>query len=208
MTEIAAGTFLERQTKKLSFAVYLLDDYSKSTPIGRVEVFLSGGERAVKNLSSHYLFLDLSKGEYMFLVRSANYFDEISEPVNTATYTNKNPIIIRLVPKPSYPFTPGETLVRGLLLGRDAKPIPGGRLSGKAANKDFSSRTTETGEFVIYFGILAEVDVVEEAGKYFVKGDTDTKIKIKVESSGASRVAELDKVEVGKTRSITYSLDS
>jgi hypothetical protein len=206
---IAAGTFLERHTKKLSFAVYLLDDYSKSAPIGRVEVFLNDGERAVKNASSHYYkFLELPKGEYGVQVRSANYFDETSEPVNTLTYNNKNPINVKLVPRPSYPFAPGETLVRGLLLGGDGKPIPGGRLSGKAANKDFSSRTTENGEFVIYFGTLAEEDVVEEDGRYFVKGDTDAKINISIDYGGASKVTELDEVEVGKTRSITISLNS
>lgn len=202
------GTFLERHSKKLSFAVNLLDDYSKRPPIGRVEVFLNNGKRALKNASVCHVFFDLSDGEYRAHVRSDSYFDETSELVNTATHNKKNPINITLIPRPSYPFVPGETLVRGLLLGGDGRPIPGGRLSGKAANKNFSSRTTDTGEFVIYFGTLAEEDVVEEDGRYFVKGEIDTKINISIEYAGASKVMALDKVEVGKTRSVTILSNS
>jgi hypothetical protein len=136
-------------------------------------------------------------------VRSERYFDETSETLNTATYNNKSPININLMPRPSYPFRPGETLVRGRLLDGDERPIPGGRLSGHAANKDFSSRTTETGEFVIYFGTLGEEEVVKEDERYFIKGDTDAKIKISIEWAGRSKEMELDEVEVGTTRSIT-----
>lgn len=204
----SAGTFLERHTTKLSFAVSLLDDYSQSAPIGRVEVSLDGNEKALKNASSYYLFLNLPKGKCRVQVRSDNYFDEELKTLNTATHNPKNPVEIKLMPKPSYPFTPGETLVRGRLLGADETPIPGGRLSGKVANRDFLSRTTEIGEFVIYFGTLTEEDVIEEGGKHFVKGDTDTEIKISIEYDDISKVFELDKIEVGKTRSINFSLNS
>jgi len=206
--KIAAGTFLERHTKKLSFAVRLLDDYSQSAPIGRVEMSLDSGERALKNACSYYLFLDLPEGEYKVQVRSDYYFDEESEPLNTAAHDPKNPIAIKLMPRPSYPFAQGATLVRGLLLSADGNPIPRGSLSGKAADEDFLSRTTDTGEFVIYFGTLTEGDVVEEGGKYFVKGDSGTKIKVSVGYAGISKVFELDKIEVGKTRSINFSLSS
>lgn len=200
---IEPDTFLESRARRLSFAVQLLDEYTKSTPMGGAEVFLKGGERAVKSAGSqYYKFIDLPEGEYRILVRSANYFDEISEPINTENYNNKNPIPIWLVPRPSYPFPPGETLVRGRLIGGDGEPIVGGRLSVRAANEVFSSRTTETGEFVIYFGDLSEEDVTEEEGRYFVRGDTDTRITIIAE--GESGKLELDKVEVGETRSINF----
>lgn len=203
-----AVTFLERRSRRLSFAVYLLDDYSKGLPLGMIDVFLDDGRRATKNASSYYLFLDLPEDEYRVLVRSDYYFDEKSAPINTATYNNKNTINISLMPRPSYPFGPGETLVRGILLDGDGRPISGGMLSGHAANKDFSSRTTETGEFVIYFGTLGEEDVVEEDEKYFIKGHTDPEIKISIEWAGRSREMELEEVEVGTTRSITVLFNS
>ncbi|MBN2251199.1 MAG: hypothetical protein JW724_03900 [Candidatus Altiarchaeota archaeon] len=205
---IQDGTFLERRSKKLSFAVHLSDDYSKGLPLGKIEVFLDDGRRAAKNASSYYLFLDLPEDEYRVQVRSEHYFDETSEPLSTEAYNNKNPLNINLMPRPSYPFLPGETLVRGLLLDGDERPISGGRLGGHAANKDFSSRTTETGEFVIYFGTLSEEDVVEEAGRYFIRGDTDAKIKISIGWAGRSREMELEEVEVGMTRSITVLFNS
>ena len=205
---ISAGTFLERRSKKLSFAVNLWDDYSKSLPSGRIEVFLDDGRRATKNASSYYLFLDLPEGEYRVQVRSERYFDETSEPLNTATYNNKNPINMNLTPRPSYPFRPGETLMRGILLDGEGRPIPGGRIGGHAANKDFLSRTTETGEFVIYFGTLGEEDVVKEDERYFIKGHTDARIKISIEWAGRSKEMELDEVEVGTTRSITVLFNS
>jgi len=205
---IPAGTFLERRSKKLSFAVYLTDDYSKSLPLGRIDVSLDDGRRAAKNAGSYYLFLDLPEDEYRVQVRSENYFDETSAPLNPETYNNKIPLNINLMPRPSYPFRPGETLVRGRLLDGDGRPIAGGRLAGHAANKDFSSRATETGEFVIYFGALSEEDVVEEDERYFVRGDTDAKIKISIEFEGRSREMELDEVEVGTTRSITVLFNS
>jgi len=49
---------------------------------------------------------------------------------------------------------------------------------------------------------------VEEDERYFVRGDTDAKIKISIEFEGRSREMELDEVEVGTTRSITVLFNS
>ncbi len=210
---IEAATFLESHRRKLSFAVHLFDDYSKASPIGLLDVHLNDGIRAIKNSSSYYLFLDLPDREYRIEVVSAYYFRYISEPIKTLNHDARNPVTINLLPRPSYPFADGETLIRGLMLGGDGKPIIGGKLSGRGANEDFSTATTETGEFVIYFGTLAEEDVVKEDGRYFVKGynnnrDEGSKINISIEYAGTSKAMTLDKIEVGKTRSITIFANS
>ena len=111
MTAKIDKIFLERHSTKLAFAVSLLDDYSKGKPIGWVEVSLKGRkEKTVKNLSSYCLFFDLPDGTYTVQVRSDYYFDEELD-IYLAGF--KEPVIINLKPKPSYPFSAGATLIRG-----------------------------------------------------------------------------------------------
>nr|QNO51038.1 hypothetical protein EDLMLJLI_00031 [Methanosarcinales archaeon ANME-1 ERB6] len=191
--------FLERYTTRLSFAVVLLDDYSRGKPIGRVDVSLKKRKRKpIKNLSSYYLFLDLPDGTYTVQVRSDYYFDEDSGAINPVELDPKNPVVnITLKPNPSYPFPPGATLIRGKVCDSAGKAVSGAKV--KAKGWDVENKTRERGEFVLYFEPLTEDEIITEGGKRFVKGDGDKIIHLEVD--GVTEPIELE-AEEGKTTSV------
>lgn len=193
--------FLESHTTELAFAVFLLDDYSKGKPIGRVEVSLENRkEKPIKNLSSYYLFLDLPDDTYTIQVMSDYYFDEGSGSINPAELDPKNPVVnITLKPKPSYPFPPGATLIKGMVYDSTGKAVSGAKVG--VMGRDVESRTTEKGEFVLYFRPLTEDEIIKEGGKRLVKGNGDKIIHLEVEYDEVIETAELE-VEEGKTTSV------
>ena len=191
--------FLERYTTRLSFAVVLLDDYSRGKPIGRVDVSLKKRkQKPIKNLSSYYLFLDLPDGTYTVQVRSDYYFDEDSGAINPVELDPKNPVVnITLKPNPSYPFPPGATLIRGKVCDSAGKAVSGAKV--KAKGWDVENKTTEKGEFVLYFGPLTDEEIIREGGKRFVKGNGGKTLYLKAE--GVTEPKELD-AEEGKITSV------
>ena len=192
--------FLERHSTKLAFAVLLVDDFSNREPIGGVDVSLKDRkEKPVKNLSSYYLFLDLPDDSYTVQVRSDYYFDE--ELDTTAELDAKNSVLnITLKPKPSYPFPPGATLIRGKVYALGGEAVSGAKVRVK--EKGVENKTTEKGEFVLYFGPLVEDEIIEVDGKRFVKGDEDKIIHLEVEYEGVTKTMGLE-VGEGKTISVT-----
>ena len=157
----------QKITTTLSMAVWLKDDYTGKPPIGRVEVFLVGQEvKSVKNPSGYYLFLDLPAGQYQVRVESEYYF-AVDKTVNLP---GPDPVEeITLNPKPSYPFSAGTTLIRGIFLDTAANPIS--EATVKVVEKAISTITTPKGEFVFYFKGLTDDNVIEENGKWFIKGN-------------------------------------
>jgi hypothetical protein len=197
------NAILESDTTRLSLAVYLQDGFSKVEPIGRAEVQIPGlKKKPLRNPSSYYLFLDLLPGDYHFQARSDYYFDQDVGPIKIEAQGLKDPLVIRLLPGPSYPFPPGETLVRGILRDSDMNPMPYARLSWNS-NK-IESMTSEKGEFVIYFRDLTEEDVIEDIAnnKRFIKGDQDRTLNINVEYGSVMSILKISDVEVGQTNSI------
>ena len=192
--------FLERHSTKLAFVVLLVDDFSNREPIGGVDVSLKDRkEKPVKNISSYYLFLDLPDDSYTVQVRSDYYFDE--ELDTTAELDAKNPVVnITLKPKPSYPFPPGATLIRGKVYDSGGEAVSGAKVRVK--EKGIENKTTEKGEFVLYFGPLTEDEIIREDGKRFVKGDDDKIIHLEVEYEGVTKTMGLE-VGEGKTISVT-----
>jgi len=192
---------LERRTTKLSFAVFFSDDYSNEESIGRVDVFLKERkQKAIKNLSSYYLFLDLPDDTYTVQVKSDYYFDEDSDTINPAELDPKNPVVnITLKPNPSYPFLPGATLIRGMVYDSAGKAVSGAKVRVKG--RDVENKTTEKGEFVLYFKSLTEDEIVKEGGKRFVKGNGDKIIHLEVEYDGLVETIESE-AEEGKTTSL------
>jgi|LGVF01.1.fsa_nt_gb hypothetical protein len=201
MTAKIDKIFLERHSTKLSLAVSLLDDYSKGKPIGRVEVSLKGRkEKTIKNLSSYYLFLNLPDDTYTVQVWSDYYFDEDLNPINLSELDRKNPLVnITLKPNPSYPFPSGATLIRGVVYNSAGKAVSGAKV--RVRGRDVEYKTTEKGEFVLYFEPLTEDEIITEGGKRFVKGDDDKIIHLDVEYDGVTETVELG-AEEGKTTSV------
>ena len=198
-----ANVILESDTTRLSLAVYLQDRFSKEEPIGMAEVQIPGlKKKPLRNASSYYLFLDLPAGDYYLQARSDYYFDQDVGPIKIEAQGLKDPLVILLLPGPSYPFPPGETLVRGILRDSNQNPVPNARLSWN--NNKIQSMTSEKGEFVIYFGDLTEEDVIEDTvnNKRFIKGDQDKTLNIKVEYDSVTSILKISDVEVGETNSI------
>lgn len=201
MTPKIEKIFLESRKMKLSLAVYPLDVYSNGEPVGRIEVSLKDRkEKPIKNPSSYYLFLDLPDDTYTVQVRSDFYFDVDSETINPAELDPKNPVVnITLKPKPSYPFPPGATLIRGMVYDTRGKAVS--RAKVRIRGRDLENKTTEKGEFLLYFKSLTEDEIIKEGGKRFVKGNGDKIIHLEVEYDEIIKTIEAE-AEEGKTTSV------
>jgi hypothetical protein len=158
----------------LSFAVWLVDDYTQKEPLGDVRVTANGENatnvKALKNLSGYYVFSGPSEGKYTLSVESEHYFSD-ERIVNTSSFVgSKEPVVeVILKPRPSYPFPDRATLIRGVL---DAEPdILSGivlKAVSTASGREVLSMPDENGEFVIYF-------------KEIIKGKSDVVLEIKGE---------------------------
>ncbi|MDR7665823.1 hypothetical protein RG963_08565 [Methanosarcina sp. Z-7115] len=144
----------------LSFAVWLVDDYTQKEPLGEVRVMLNGEKittvKALKNLSGYHTFSGLPKGTYTLSVKSEFYFSE-ERIVDTSSFVNsKEPVVeIVLKPKPLYPFPDRITLLRGLLDPLVPEPDLLAGITIKAISKSTGREILgipdEKGEFVLYF---------------------------------------------------------
>lgn len=161
---------LEKQVTKLSFAVFLIDDYSKENPIGRIKVSLKNRtEQPIKTPSSYYAFVDLFPGIYTVHIESDYYLDPEDKTLNTTQWDPLKPLVIRLKPNPSYPFPPGATLIRGTVCDPGKSPkaeskitlkvtASGKDANGKTISNDYYNNTitSKYGDFVLYFSPLKE----------------------------------------------------
>ena len=153
----------EEATTKLSIAVQLKDEYL-GRPVGNPEVSLKGHDvRPAKNLGGYYVFFDLPEGGYTVQVKGGEYY--FDEEVNAATVDRL--VSITLTPTPRYPFPPSATLVRGSVKNSNDEGIPGAIV--KVNDKNVQTRTTETGEFVVWFKDLRKKDVKTVEGRKLVK---------------------------------------
>ncbi len=144
----------------LSFAVWLVDDYTQKEPLGEVRVMLNGEKittvKALKNLSGYHIFSGLPEGTYTLSVESVFYFSE-ERIVDTSSFVNsKEPVVeIVLKPKPLYPFPDRITLIRGLLDPLVPEPDLLAGITIKAISKSTGREILgipdEKGEFVLYF---------------------------------------------------------
>ena len=145
---------------RLSFAVWLVDDYTQKEPLGEVRVMLNGEKittvKALKNLSGYHTFSGLPEGTYTLSVESEFYFSE-ERIVDTSSFVNsKEPVVeIVLKPKPLYPFPDRITLIRGLLGPLVPEPDLLAGITIKAISKSTGREILgipdEKGEFVLYF---------------------------------------------------------
>ncbi len=186
-------------TSTLSLAVSLLDDYTDKQPLGRLNVFLEGNGmnlKSIRNLSNYYLFLDLfdSAGDYRIRVEAEYYF-ALDEPVTLPLENPMEPVVqLRLIPKPCYPFSSGVTLIRGMVRDTGGNPAPGAQV--KVVGKEVHNKTTDNGEFVLYFKGLTADHLIQNR---FVKGNADDTIYLKAVHGERRGRRKLNKVEEGKT---------
>jgi hypothetical protein len=188
---------------QVSLAVALIDTYTDEHPIGRTRVFLRElSQEGIQNPSGYFLFLNLPDGSYTLRVESEHYRDE-ELMINIPTSPPGNPLVnIFLEPRPSYPFPPGITLIRGLV--RDAAGNPIIEARAEVVGKNIISRSGNKGEFVLFFGGLKEGDIIKENSKRFIRGNGTKVITLKVDRSayGSKTTQITEGVEEGKTTSV------
>jgi hypothetical protein len=206
---------LEQQVTKLTFAVLLIDDYSRTNPIGNVNVILKNREeKAIKNLSQYYLFLDLKlpNGSYILQAKSDYYLDtdlefavdegniavvkdNVKKPIDP-----KNPLILMyLKPDTSYPLLNEATVIRGMLYDDSKNPIDGAIIKVSGADMDINTTTSEKGEFVLYFLPSIQKGIgINDKGCVEVNGNS--KISLKVEN--IDKTIDLNEIKEFKTISI------
>lgn len=150
----------------LSFAVKLIDDFTKKEPIGSIHVMIKETDKkAMKNTISYYFFTDLKAGTYTVRVDSDMYFSEETTVDISFFPDKKNPIIeIILIPIPAYPFSQTATLIRGVVRDATDKPVKGAKL--RVIGKDMETISDEKGSFALYLsGIENEEEVSIESKK-------------------------------------------
>lgn len=157
----------------ISFAVWLVDDYTQKEPLGEVRITLNGEKittlKPLKNMSGYHIFSGLPESTYTLSVDSEFYFSE-EKIVDTSSFVNsKEPVVeIVLKPKPLYPFPDRATLIRGLLspLAPDPDLFAGitVKATSKSTGRDIRGTPDEKGEFVLYFKeiIPRKADIILE----------------------------------------------
>lgn len=174
----------------LSFAVWLVDDYTQKEPLGEVRVVLNGEKitalKPLKNQSGYHTFSGLPEGTYTLSVDSEFYFSE-ERIVNTSSFVNSTEPVVEVIlkPKPLYPFPGRATLIRGLLApepnilaGMTVKVI------SKFTGLDIRGIPDEKGEFVLYFReiISGKADIMLE-----IKGEGIEKMLYVLIEEGQSK---------------------
>ena len=154
----------------VSLAAVLVDSYTNARAIGQVRVLLNElSQEGRLNPSGYFLFLNIPDGIYTLHVESEHYLDEeivLSLPASPPEHLL---VTILLQPRPSYPFPPGATLIRGLV--RDAVDNPVANARVEIVGRNIASYSVRNGEFVLPFGALREQDVLRVNRKTFVKGN-------------------------------------
>jgi hypothetical protein len=157
---------------QVSLAVVLVDSSTNAPAIGRVRVLLQELAQEGRVIpSGYFLFVNIRDGLYTVQVESEHYLDEevvLSVPASPPEY----PVVtILLHPRPSYPFPPGTTLIRGLVRDAVDQPVANARVD--IVGRNIANHSVQNGEFVLAFGALREQDVIRVNRKTFVKGNGD-----------------------------------
>jgi hypothetical protein len=195
---------VEHRAANVSFAVRLLDDYSKlPLLVGRTSVRERDvGAVAIQNPSGYYVFTDLVGTSFTVRVENACYFgQEIS--VQIPSLDPRNPVVAATMkPKYLYPFPAASTLIRGTVIDQVGGPVEGARVTvvGSSVRND----TEADGRFVLYFGPVTEDDVVVSGTHRYVKVGSSTTLRVRVRHpSYATKTTTIGTVEESSTKLLT-----
>jgi hypothetical protein len=186
---------------RVSLAVDLVDKYTNERAVGRTRVFVKEvSQEGRKNPSGYFLFLNIPDGVYTISVTSEHYRDE-ERVLSLPSSFPENPLVtVFLEPRPSYPFPPGATLIRGMVRDPTDKPLAEARV--EIVGKNIENRSAENGEFVLYFGALKETDIIRVNGKSFVKGNGDQMITVRANHPNYGTLSATTEVQEGTAASV------
>jgi len=188
---------MEQHSTRLSLAVSVVDDYTDRQVAGDVELALAE-KRALVNPSGYYLFLDVADGNYTLKVQADYYFSQ--EQDVTLPLSGEPVIELTLKPTPAYPFPRGATLIRGIIRDTDGKPVSGA--TAEVIGKEIENKTTEEGEFVLYFKNLTEDDIIKIGRKRYVRRNNSRRLMAKASHPDYRSKIKRTEVEEGKTVSL------
>jgi hypothetical protein len=196
---------IESRTNYLSFAILIVDSYTKDQPVGNLTFYINNEIlQPMKNNSGYYLFLNLCGDNYCLQINSEFYFDK-SLDVQLSSLNPLNPLIqVELIPTPTYPFSSGATLIRGMVLDSSKRPVSNAIV--KINEKKIESFTSQKGEFVLYFPSLKKDEIIKENNKRYVKTANGKRICISSSSGKEAGKVTLDGVEEGVSNSVKYIL--
>jgi len=188
---------MEQHSTRLSLAVSVVDDYTDRHLTGDVELALAE-KRALVNPSGYYLFLDVADGNYILKVQADYYFSQ--EQDVTLPLSGEPVIELTLKLTPAYPFPRGATLIRGIVRDTDGKPVS--EATVEVVGKGIENKTTEEGEFVLYFKNLTEEDIIKIGGKRYVRRNGRRRLMVRASHPDYRSKMESTEVEEGRTASL------
>ncbi len=109
---------------EVSFVVCAIDGFTGRNAVGGIiDVFIRDVPvKPVRKHDGYYVFTRLPEGQYEIVVESDRYFNE-SMIVSTGELENKErTVFVPLMPKPSYNFPGGTTLIRSTLVDKKSGP--------------------------------------------------------------------------------------
>jgi hypothetical protein len=192
---------IEQLSTRLSLAVSVVDDYTGRQPSGDIEIAL-GGKKALVNPGGHHLFLDVAGGEYTLNVQNEYYFGQ--EHDITIPRSGEPVIELTLKPTPAYPFPRGATLIRGIVRDNHGEPVPEAKV--EVIGKEIENKTTENGEFVLYFKNLTEDDIIKIGGKRYVRRNNSRRLMIKASHPAYKNKTNNTEVEEGTMVSLNFEI--
>lgn len=179
---------LEQKIKRPSVVFYLIDDFTKDKPTGKIEVSIEGMNiKPVMNRSGYYIFFGLPEMELEFVIK-AEGFEEKREKI---LIKKDSPTIktISLIPLPAYSFPSGSTIIRGTVFEEGtANPIEVVMVTLTIFGRNKQMTTTGGGRFVIYLNELNENRITKKNGNYIVKDNTNTDFSLAFTKQGYSDV--------------------
>lgn len=197
----------------LSFAVLPVDDFTGEQPIGSIRVSTKDPDRqGILNKSGYYLFLDLDNtAKYKVDISSDSGLYAMSETIIDLAKLREDPnfvknpeVVIKLLPKPSYPFPLRASLIRGIVQGTSQNtinvktPLMGAEV--KIVERNLTYLTSQRGEYIFYFTNLRTGDIIEEGTKRFIKMGTSSQFTLRVDNPGYSTYEQnIFTAEEGKT---------
>jgi hypothetical protein len=151
--------FLERIKKRLTMAVLPKDGL---TPDKKVigDVFLqfpktsSVGKPIIKHNTGYFLFIDFPAGVYRVTARG-NYYKQEDFLLDSKTFLPDQPYQdIFLTPKANYPFPDGMTILKGIIVDMEYRPLSEASITIKSRTEKTISE--DMGGFFIEFKDISE----------------------------------------------------
>jgi hypothetical protein len=216
---------LEKTFNEASALVRLIDGFTGravALPV-KVRVRLAGSNPAtrgdvdfVAKRPGEYGFARLSSGDYELAAESPFFFAAALPFSYDAAKGYDGPTVAVLEPAPAYPFPPGTTLLRGVVVDATEEPAKGASVS-VVERPEFNSETDDTGEFVLFFKDLKYKEgndsdfhktFEDEKWVYYVvpKGGSESDVELTARAEFGAAAGEV-KVRVAAEKANTLGPD-